>query len=138
MHSSPQKTNTPSLSTLVLAWQPMPTPPTPPGSSTMRIRTVPATQSQTSARSPGTNNNHNITKLLRYSKNKETSPVFPSLFVGIAAAPSNHGAAAPQCHAQAVSHWTFGCCHRFDRLEGRNERGRKIVQRGGRGGMPGP
>ena len=46
--------------------------------------------------------------------------------MGRSAAPSNHGAAAPQRHAQALGHWTFGRCRRFARLGGRNERGRKI------------
>ncbi len=36
-----------------------------------------------------------------------TPAAFPSLVVGRAAAPSNHGAAAPQRHAQAVRCWTL-------------------------------
>ena len=63
-------------------------------------------QSQTSVRSPGTKNNHITKLLLRYSKNIEKSPAFPSLFAGRAAAPSNHGAAVPQRHGQAASCWT--------------------------------
>ena len=53
------------------------------------------------------------------------SGFFPSLIVGRAAAPSNHGAAAPQRHAQAVRCWTCVSCRQFARLGGRNERGLK-------------
>ena len=63
------------------------------------------------------------------------SASFPSRFVGRAAAPSNHGAASPQRHAQALSHQTCVRCRRFARLGGQNESGRKIEQRGG---MTGP
>jgi hypothetical protein len=63
------------------------------------------------------------------------SAAFPSLFVDRAAAPSNHGPAAPHRHVQAVSRRTCVRCRRFARLEYRYERCQKIERRGG---MPGP
>ena len=63
------------------------------------------------------------------------SSAFRSLSVGRSAAPSNHGAATPQRHAQAVSHRTCVRCRRFARLGGRNVRGQKIERRGGCQGL---
>ncbi len=49
----------------------------------------------------------------------------PSLSMGGAVAPPNHGTAAPQCHAQAVTHWGCACCWR------RNDKRHQIRETGG-------
>ena len=54
--------------------------------------------------------------------------------MGRAAAPSNHGAAFPQRHAQAGSRRACVRCCLLAHLGGRNERGRKIEE-GGRQGL---
>ncbi len=59
-----------------------------------------------------------------------SSSFAPSLSMGNAVAPQNHGAAAPQCHAQAASRRGCACCCWFARLGRRNKRHR-IIERGG-------
>ena len=54
----------------------------------------------------------------------------PSLSMGGAVAPPNHGAAAPQCHAQAATRWGCARCCWFARLGGQNKR-HQIIERGG-------
>ncbi len=51
--------------------------------------------------------------------------------MGRAAAPLNHGAAAPQHHAQAAGHRACIRCGWFARLGGPNKRDRKIEGGGG-------
>jgi hypothetical protein len=59
------------------------------------------------------------------------SSVFaPSLSMGRAVAPPNHGAAAPQRHAQAASCRGCTCCRWFARL-GRQNKRHRIIERGG-------
>jgi hypothetical protein len=59
-----------------------------------------------------------------------SSSFAPSLSMGRAVAPPNHGAAAPQCHAQAASCQGCTCCHWFARL-GRQNKRHQIIERGG-------
>ncbi len=54
----------------------------------------------------------------------------PSLSMGGAVAPPNHGAAAPQCRAQAATHRGCACCCWFACLGRRNKR-QQIIERGG-------
>ncbi len=54
----------------------------------------------------------------------------PSLSMGRAVAPPNHGAAAPQRHAQAGTRRGCACCPWFARLGRRNKR-HQIRERGG-------
>ena len=53
----------------------------------------------------------------------------PSLSMGDAVAPPNHGAAAPQRHAQAATRQGCTCCHWFSCLGRRNKR-QQIIERG--------
>jgi hypothetical protein len=54
----------------------------------------------------------------------------PSLSMGGAVAPPNHGAAAPQRHTQAATCWGCACCCWFACLGRRNKR-QQIIERGG-------
>jgi hypothetical protein len=54
----------------------------------------------------------------------------PSLSMGGAVVPPNHGAGAPQCHAQAPTHWGCACCRWFACL-GRQNKWQQIIERGG-------
>ena len=56
----------------------------------------------------------------------------PSLSMGGAVVPPNHGTAAPQHHAQAATHRGCACCCWFARLGRQNKRQQKIE----RGGAP--
>jgi hypothetical protein len=55
----------------------------------------------------------------------------PSLSMGGAVAPPNHGAAAPQCHAQAATRRGCTCCRLFAPLGRQNKRQPQIIERGG-------
>ncbi len=59
-----------------------------------------------------------------------SSSFAPSLSMGGAVAPPNHGAAAPQCHAQAATHRGCACCCWFACLGRRNKR-QQIIEREG-------
>ncbi len=59
-----------------------------------------------------------------------SSSFAPSLSMGRAVAPPNHGPAAPQSHAQAASHWGCACCRWFASL-GRQNKRHRIIERGG-------
>jgi hypothetical protein len=54
----------------------------------------------------------------------------PSLSMGGAVAPPNHGTAAPQHHAQAATRRDCACCCWFACL-GRQNKRQRIIQRGG-------
>jgi hypothetical protein len=59
-----------------------------------------------------------------------SSSFAPSLSMDGAVAPPNHGAAAPQCHAQATTCRGCACCRWFAHLGRRNKR-QQIIERGG-------
>ncbi len=74
---------------------------------------------------------HNIQHNTSTTSSSHHHPAaFPSLSVGRAATPLNHGAAPPQYHAQAASHWACIHCHWFACLGGRKKRDQKIEGRG--------
>ena len=64
------------------------------------------------------------------SLNHRHPVAFPSLSMGRAAAPLNHGTTALQHHAQAASHWACIHCHWFAHLGGQKESDWKIEGRG--------
>ncbi len=59
-----------------------------------------------------------------------SSSFAPSLSMGGAVAPPNHGAVAPQCHAQATTRRGCVCCRWFAGL-GRQNKRQRIIERGG-------
>jgi hypothetical protein len=59
-----------------------------------------------------------------------SSSFAPSLSMGGVVAPPNHGATAPQCHAQAATHRGCACCCWFACL-GRQNKRQRIIERGG-------
>ncbi len=59
-----------------------------------------------------------------------SSSFAPSLSMGRAVVPPNHGTAAPQCHVQAMSCWCCARCHWFACL-GRQNKRHRIIERGG-------
>jgi hypothetical protein len=59
-----------------------------------------------------------------------SSSFAPSLSMGRAVVPPNHGAAATQRHAQAVSRWGCARCRWFACL-GRQNKRHRIIERGG-------
>jgi hypothetical protein len=73
---------------------------------------------------------HNTQQPTRWAVPPYPKRLCPLLSMGRAAAPPNHGAAAPQCRTQGASHRACARCRWFACLGGRNERHRKI-ERGG-------
>jgi hypothetical protein len=78
----------------------------------------------------------NTTHIIDTTTNKMSRATLPSrgfahsLSIGGAVGPPNHGAAAPQRHAQAATRRGCACCHWFARL-GRQNKRQRIIERGG-------
>jgi hypothetical protein len=78
----------------------------------------------------------NTTHIINTTTNKmsratlPSSGFAPSLSMGGAVSPPNHGTAAPQRHAQAVTHQGCACCRWFAHL-GRQNKRQQIIERGG-------